>query len=90
MCGNVLARNGTILAIALLLLFSLPAVPAAAEGKFQADPVTGCKVWNPNPQPNETFTWSGTCKEGYLSGPGIFEWLVDGKVAERFEGVMRR
>ncbi len=39
-----------------LLAVSL-AAPAAA-GEWIKDSRTGCAVWNPNPQPNETITWS--------------------------------
>lgn len=85
MRGRLLTRSGIVLGITLMLLLFHPVISTeAAEGKFQADPATGCKVWNPNPQPNETFTWTGTCKEGFLSGAGVFEWRVDGKLAERF------
>lgn len=34
----------------------------------------GCKVWNPNPQPNESVTWSGECVDGKANGNGILTW----------------
>ena len=71
------ARTPIRLAIALLILFVSQISPVWAEGKFQENPATGCKVWNPNPQPGESFTWTGACKDGYLSGHGIFEWIVE-------------
>ena len=58
----------------------------SAAGNFKADPVTGCKVWNVDPQPDETFTWTGGCKDGYLDGNGIFQWIVDGKAGSKYEG----
>src|SRR5438445_12536098 len=39
----------------------------------------GCKAWNPNPKPNESITWSGTCNSGFVSGDGTLTWLLDGK-----------
>ena len=34
----------------------------------------GCYLWNPNPKPEETVTWSGTCVNGKASGKGRTEW----------------
>ena len=33
-----------------------------------------CKVWNPNPKPGETVTWSGGCIDGQASGSGRLVW----------------
>ena len=30
----------------------------------------GCYVWNPNPQPDETVTWTAACPEGFAQGTG--------------------
>jgi hypothetical protein len=30
-----------------------------------------CKIWNPEPKPNESVTWSGPCKDGLASGKGV-------------------
>src|SRR5262249_12798931 len=38
-----------------------------------------CKIWNPMPQPNESVTWSGECKDGYASGEGVLSWTENGK-----------
>src|SRR5580692_4979292 len=45
-----------------------------------------CKIWNPQPQPNESVTWSGTCKDGLASGKGILRWTEDGKPDVQFDG----
>lgn len=45
-----------------------------------------CKVWNPQPQPNESVTWSGACKDGLASGKGILRWTEDGKPDVEFDG----
>ena len=34
----------------------------------------GCYTWNPNPQPEETVTWSGRCVNGRASGRGKRVW----------------
>ena len=45
-----------------------------------------CKVWNPEPVPNETVTWSGPCKDGFASGKGILQWTENGKPDVEFDG----
>ena len=45
-----------------------------------------CRVWNPNPQPNEVVTWSGGCKDGLASGQGHLRWEVDGKLDAEYDG----
>jgi|SRR5882724_6828472 len=45
-----------------------------------------CKVWNPQPQANESVTWSGQCKDGFASGKGILFWTEDGKPDVEYDG----
>lgn len=45
-----------------------------------------CKIWNPQPQPNESVTWSGGCKDGYASGQGVLKWTENGKPDVEYEG----
>jgi MORN repeat len=45
-----------------------------------------CKIWNPAPQPNESVTWSGPCKDGYASGQGVLRWTLNGKPDVEYEG----
>ena len=45
-----------------------------------------CKVYNDNPQPNETATWSGECKDGYVHGQGTLQWYKNGKPNESYVG----
>ena len=45
-----------------------------------------CKIWNPEPQPNESVTWSGPCKDGFASGKGILRWTEDGRPDVEFDG----
>jgi len=45
-----------------------------------------CKIWNPEPQQNESVTWSGPCKDGFASGKGILRWTEDGKPDAEYDG----
>ncbi len=45
-----------------------------------------CKVWNPEPQANESVTWSGPCKDGLASGKGVLLWTENGKPDVEFDG----
>src|SRR5258708_4301965 len=46
----------------------------------------GCKVWNPQPRPNEAITWSGPCNDGYAHGEGTLQWFIEGKPNGTFTG----
>lgn len=54
----------------------------AAEPIWFEDSTKGCLVFNPNPQPNETVTWSGGCVDGNAEGVGEIVWYADGIPAE--------
>jgi hypothetical protein len=45
-----------------------------------------CKIWNSDPQPNESVTWSGPCTDGYASGKGVLRWTENGQSYAEFEG----
>jgi hypothetical protein len=65
---------------------------AAAQGglsNWVVDPKSGCKVWNPHPQPKEAVSWAGACQNGLAQGPGVLQWLKDGVAYERDEGEWR-
>jgi hypothetical protein len=74
----------------LLVGASLPAAadPAPAGG-WIAYSRTGCRAWNPNPQPEETIAWSGGCENGVLQGNGVLQWYKEGKPTETDEGEFR-
>ena len=48
----------------------------------------GCHVWNDDPQPNETVTWSGACVDGKASSEGRAVWHHGGSTTT-FEGGIR-
>ncbi len=39
---------------------------------------TGCEIWNSQPEPNETVTWSGPCVNGKAHGRGRLVWYANG------------
>ena len=77
----------------LVMLALASVAPVAAQqqapARWTADPSTGCKVWNPYPQPRETVSWDGPCKGGIANGPGVAQWLQDGKLLGRIEAEHR-
>jgi len=65
-----------------------PAPPAAwsAAPAWSIDPKTKCRVWNEEPVPNDSFTWSGACKDGLADGQGVLQWIKYGRPGAKFEG----
>jgi hypothetical protein len=64
------------------------AAPAFA-GAWVVDAKSGCQVWNPNPQLEESVTWSGSCASGRAEGRGVAQWLKGGVANETDEGEWR-
>jgi len=71
-----------MLAFGISICFAQP--PRA--GTLITDTTTGCRVWNPNPQPNETIRWEGACENGLAQGKGRLQWLHDGALYETDQG----
>jgi len=61
-----------------------PAPPGWIEG-----PRPGCRVWNPQPRPNESVVWTGTCTNGFAQGHGTLVWLQNQQPMDRFSGEYR-
>jgi hypothetical protein len=73
--------------LASALALGCPAADAQSQaGGFVTDAKSGCKVWNPHPQSNETVSWSGGCVDGLAQGPGTLQWLNNNKPYEKDEG----
>ena len=75
-------------ATAVALVF-VHGVASAQQSQNTADWIAdsnGCKIWNPNPKPNETVTWSGACVGGFGSGAGVLQWFENGRAAEQLQG----
>jgi hypothetical protein len=71
-----------------LLLTPMMVVAQPSERGWTADARTGCRVVNPHPQPDETVTWSGACKNGFAEGQGLLQWFQSKRPFERYEGEM--
>jgi hypothetical protein len=83
-------KKQMILTVAAIAGFSFPAVAQTEQGKQPPDWITAsnqpCKIWNPEPQPDESVTWSGGCKDGYATGKGVLHWTENGKPDIVFDG----
>jgi hypothetical protein len=58
----------------LISLICLSSQSWALEAKWFPTDKINCLVWNPEPQPLETVTWSGECSNGKVNGIGILSW----------------
>jgi hypothetical protein len=78
-----------VVVLAAIALISFRAM-AQTDNSTASDWITAtnqpCKIWNPEPQSNESATWSGSCKDGLASGKGILHWTEDGKPGGEFDG----
>jgi len=43
----------------------------AHAGAWIADAKSGCQLWDPNPQLEESVSWSGSCAQGRAEGSGV-------------------
>jgi hypothetical protein len=78
-------RFNAALTTALIVGIATTTTPATA-GAWVADGKSGCQVWNPNPQLEETVKWSGACSNGRAEGPGIVQWAKGDRAYETDEG----
>jgi hypothetical protein len=69
-----------LVAGALVLFLADPsaAVADTAAGAWLADAKSGCKVWDGVPEPGESVSWDGPCKDGVTDGSGTLLWFKDG------------
>src|SRR5258708_32629581 len=74
------------LAFLAILLFVASAHAAEDDGFIQDQ--NRCLARNSFPQPNETITWTGGCKNGFADGEGIQQWYVNNAPTFRYEGRM--
>ncbi|HUJ10955.1 MAG TPA: hypothetical protein VL171_13105 [Verrucomicrobiae bacterium] len=77
------ARAATLVACPLL------AAQNAYAGAWFADAQSGCQVWDPNPQFDETVAWSGTCANGHAEGLGTVQWSKRNTLIEIDKGEWR-
>lgn len=75
----------TIPCLALVLACSV------SEPRWQQATNVECLVWNPQPDPGDTVTWTGPCVAGKANGAGteVFRYLDHGTLKEqRYVGTM--
>ncbi len=82
---RVLGRVGAAMIWASMII----AAPSAQAGEWIADAKSKCQVWDPNPQLEETVTWSGSCTNGRAEGRGTAQWSKASVPIERDEGEWR-
>jgi hypothetical protein len=75
-----------VIAGVMLALIVSPLRVQAADPGWAADPKTGCRVWDPHPQPRQSISWSGGCVDGFAEGRGSLRWLRDALSFETDEG----
>jgi hypothetical protein len=71
---------------AAMLAFAASARDETAEPGWITTSNQPCKVWNPEPEANESVTWSGGCKDGLATGKGALKWTENGKPDVEFDG----
>jgi hypothetical protein len=50
---------------------------------------SGCRAWSSVMQPSRSFSWSGGCANGLVSGQGILQWYDNATPSDRYEGAYR-
>lgn len=73
--------------VVILMVGSAYAQGLGGGSEWAVDPATGCKTFNPNPVPNETIKFSGTCLDGYTNGWGTVQWFRDGIAGNAVSGI---
>ena len=56
--------------VGLALVMGMGVSHTALANNWTTTSNNNCKAYNSNPVPNETATWSGECKDGYVHGQG--------------------
>jgi MORN repeat len=85
---NMPYRHNAVAALVIASGIVIAAAPVLA-GAWVADAKSGCQVWNPNPQLEETVAWSGSCANGRAEGHGTARWVKGGATSETDEGEWR-
>ena len=73
---NSFINHWSQLAILLFIFISSNSYAQNYE-QWIEDLRNGCKVFNKQPQPNETITYDGQCLNGYADGKGVVIWYKD-------------
>jgi hypothetical protein len=79
-------RLWSVMIAAVLCICVLIVGLAAQAGDWVTDAKSGCQIWNPSPQLEESVTWSGSCVQGHAEGKGVVQWLKSAVPFETDEG----
>jgi hypothetical protein len=74
---------------ATLVFVAMLTMSPCYAGEWTADAKSGCQVWNPSPQLEETVAWSGNCANGRAEGTGTVQWLKGSAAFETDTGEWR-
>jgi hypothetical protein len=77
------------LVVMFLVASMMTSALAQAPAGWTADAKTGCRIWNDDPEPGETVSWSGGCQNGLAQGFGTLQWFKNGKKTELYVGELR-
>jgi hypothetical protein len=69
---------------------SLHAGAQTSEGRYIKDGLHHCKVWSDHYTPEDSVTWSGSCKSGYAEGKGQLNWFSQQQVVATYTGDMKK
>jgi hypothetical protein len=72
-----------------LLVVATSAFGQTPQPGWIADARTGCRVWDANPQPNESIKWTGGCRNKLAQGRGVLRWFLGGKPGPQVRGAWR-
>ena len=72
-------------ALAAIMVAAFATAAQAGAPAWVVDQNTGCQIWDTNPQPNESISWSGACVNGAAQGKGVVQWPS----GQRYEGEVR-
>jgi len=83
------AIGAAILLASAVIVCGVRAETPAKNSGWLSDPQTHCRVWDDDMQPGEEVHWKGACRNGIAEGPGVTEWLKDGKLTQTVEGSLK-
>ncbi|HXQ67455.1 MAG TPA: hypothetical protein VN980_12845, partial [Alphaproteobacteria bacterium] len=75
----------SVLVAVLVLAKAEAQQPAEPQPGWIAD-ANGCRVWNADPVPGQSISWSGPCNDGLADGKGVLQWSENGRPSDRYEG----
>jgi hypothetical protein len=87
MSAKLTVRSFFARAVAAVLFCTVIVAAASAHaGEWATDQKSGCQVWDPNPQLEESVAWSGTCTASRAEGHGSVRWSRANSLIETDEG----